>query len=116
MTNQMDWLQQQRAIQLRDQGMAHAVEHADECVAGWGETAYRAVREFISRRERHERFTTEDVREWAKLEEPPDRRAWGAVMMRAVRGGLIHKAGYRPHRDPSRHKGVSTVWSAGNPS
>lgn len=108
--SQVDWV---RATRLRDKGMQRAVEHADRVEDGWGQVAYSAVRQFLVRQPPFRSFTTEDVREWAKLKEPPDRRAWGAVMVRAVRGGLIHKVGYRPHRDPSRHKGVSTVWATG---
>lgn len=109
MNEQMDLLKS--AIHRRDEGMKAAAEHADRSVPGWGDTAYAAVCRYIAWPHNPPRFTTEDVRVWAKLEEPPDRRAWGAVMVRAVRSGLIRKVGYRAHRDPSRHKGVSTVWS-----
>lgn len=111
---QLDWVSQnQQAISLRDAGMQSAADHADRVVGAWSESAYTALCHFIGKLKPPE-FTTEEVREWALfvgLEEPPDRRAWGSVMMRAVRRGLIYKVGYRAHRDPSRHKGVSTVWA-----
>jgi len=111
-TNQLDWLgpEPEPAAQLRDVGMRRAADHANRAHGEWGEQAYGALRRFLAML-RPDEFTTEDVREWSDtIPEPPDRRAWGHVMMRAARAGEIRKVGYRAHRDPSRHKGVSTVW------
>lgn len=98
------------AVQARDDGMERATAHADAVSDRWRVNALAAVVDYITRDLFVEDFTAEDVREWARLPEPPDRRAWGTIMVVAARKGYIAKAGYRPHRDPSRHHGVSTVW------
>ena len=111
------------ARDLAEQGADRAVAHADQDEPGWSERAYRLLLAFIAEKKTIRcagldptqdirEFSTEDVREWigARLPEPPDRRAWGAIVRRAVTAGLIVRAGYRPHRDPSRHHGVSTLW------
>ena len=100
---------EQLALQLRDEGMTRAADHSGD---NWQAEAYHALLMFLQRTQ-HD-FTAESVRDWAtilvRVAEPPDRRAWGAVMMKAAKRGLIKRAGYRPHSDPSRHRGVSTVW------
>jgi hypothetical protein len=92
----------------RDSGIHRAKEHADSLIRDWTSEAYRSLLYFI---ELHRGdFTAEDVREFACVPEPPDRRAWGAVLVRAAEAGLIHRVGFKPHRDPKRHKGISSVW------
>lgn len=95
---------------LAELGMDRAAEHAERMRQGWVASARAAVADYITRDLFVEPFTCEDVRDWAKLPEPPDRRAWGAVMMSVAKEGWIRKAGYRPHKAPSRHNGISTVW------
>ena len=103
----------QLALELRNDGAARAAEHADRTIPTWAERATLAVHVYLVR-EIAQEFTGEDVRVWASehmgVPEPPDRRAWGAVMMRIAREGKIRRIGYQPHKDPSRHNGISTVW------
>jgi hypothetical protein len=97
------------ARRLRDEGIERAAAHAGPA---WGERAYALLRAFIARYPKDTVFMIEDVRAFAKaqIEEPPDRRAWGAVAVRARRAGLIEKFGYQTHKDPVRHMGASMSW------
>jgi hypothetical protein len=99
----------QLAIDLRDEGMARAKSHADVVYENWSACAYAALIRYVG--VHLDDFTAEDVREWAiDVPEPPDRRAWGSVLLKGSRDRIIRRAGYRPHRDPVRHHGISTVW------
>lgn len=82
----------------RDAGIQRAADHAEREAPGWGEGAVAFVQWYA----RHNReFLAEDVIESyirVGLPEPPDGRAWGAVIRRAAKLGAIQKAGYRPAR------------------
>jgi hypothetical protein len=58
------------------------------------------------------KLLAENVRNWAsdKLPDPPDGRAWGAVMQRARRAGYIRKVGYREAQ--SSNLSPKVLWSA----
>lgn len=78
----------------RDAAMASAVEHADNATPGWSDAALEYVKHFARA---HKEFLAEDVRVLAPLlglPEPPDNRAWGAVIRRARKEGIITPAGY----------------------
>jgi hypothetical protein len=98
---------------LRDRGIAKAFDHANSVERQWGKKAYGILIHYIWLSSRGTGiFMTEDVRDYARgrISKPPDDRAWGAIIMRAVREGLIVRHGYARHKDPSRHAGPSTVW------
>jgi hypothetical protein len=98
---------------LRDEGIARAVQHADQEYSTWSARAYNALKRYVNEH-RGKSFAMEDVRLWAEstgiIEAPPDPRAWGGIAQKAFRSGLISKNGYRPHRNPSRHRAPSSVW------
>ncbi len=97
---------------LRDAGMKKSIDHANQLYPMWESRAYSLTKRFIGYVGEID-FTAEDIREYAErlnCPHPPDRRAWGHIVKRAVKDGLITKVGYRAHRDPSRHCGISTVW------
>jgi hypothetical protein len=77
-------------------GARRAADHADRMREAWTATAVAWVRLFVSSRVGRP-FLAEEVRagalEWG-LDAPPDGRAWGHVMRRAQRDGLIAAAGY----------------------
>lgn len=105
--------EQAEAARLRDEGAARAVEHADAVFHEWSAVAYSALLRFLLKTPLEDLFgfTAEDVRGASpEVPEPPDRRAWGHVMLRAARAKLISQDGYRTHRARSRHCGISTVW------
>jgi len=99
---------------LRDLGMDRAAEHADAELPKWSEIAYAYVGKHAERASAP--FTGEDVREAAEnagLPPPPDKRAWGGVMMRASRNKVIVATGeFRQARDPKVHCNNIRVWRA----
>ena len=77
--------------------------HADCVSHAWSALAYQMLNHFMEMNPVAARngFLTELYLEFASsrgLPEPPDRRAFGAVINRAVRNGLIVKSGYREDR------------------
>lgn len=101
------------AAALRDLGIERAVDRADREKADWSDDAHRALERYCQAHA-GQRFLTEDVREWAeKLElvaAPDNARAWGAVMQRAQRYGLIRSVGYAPAR--SSNLSPKVLWHA----
>ena len=96
---------------LRDQGMEKATTHADRVHTKWRDKAFVLLVEFLKTRER---FMTEDVRYFAHqkkdLDTPPDSRAWGSVIMKAVKAGMIKRIGYAPMKSKNCHANPKSVW------
>lgn len=82
------------ARQRRDVGMQSSYQHAEQDVPEWGDLAYNYLLDYARR---HGDFLIEDVRASAAgyVPEPPELRAWGAVINKAARRGLIRKVGYK---------------------
>jgi hypothetical protein len=98
---------------LRDAGMDRAAEHANRVDLGWTDRAFAVFCDFARSPRGALPFLTEDVREYAKaagLPDPPDRRAWGAIPVRALKAGVIERAGYLPARDPKVHRSINPAW------
>lgn len=99
---------------LRDAGIAQAVDHANQECPSWSEKAYIALKEFL-RRTPQRSFMTEEVRCWAHQEyglpRPPHSRAWGGIMARAAKHGLIRKIGITQVRNKTAHCANAAVWT-----
>lgn len=97
------------AVRGKEEGMKRAVDHADSVIPAWSDQAYNFLKSFT--RESAE-FLTEDVRRAAvgKLPDPPNLKAWGAVIIRAAKEGLIKNAGYRKAKHARSHQRPSTLW------
>lgn len=96
--------------QLAADGMERALDHADEATPGWSDQAVERVRQFAHIRSE---FLGEDVRVWAHaqgLPLPPVACAWGAVMVRAAREGIIERDGYATTRIPPQHSKPAVRW------
>lgn len=97
---------------LRDVGMQKAVDHADLVDPDWSLKAYDLFTKFIALKDKP--FMTEDVRLWAhdqmNLVKPPDGRAWGGVINRACKAGLIHRVGFAPMKSKNCHANPKSVW------
>lgn len=80
------------AAALRDQGMQRALEHAEEDVKHWGDLAYTFLVSWC--RTQADLFTGEDITDASKdrkLIQPATDKAWGQVIRRAARRGIIVK-------------------------
>ena len=86
------------ATERRDDGIAKAIDHADRVSHAWSVLAYQYVQWWLRHCKPDATFLSENIigfaTEWG-APEPPDSRAWGAIIQRAARAGLIVKAGYR---------------------
>jgi len=90
------------ARQRRDTGMHRAADHAERVYPDWQDRAVGYVRLHATV---HTQFMAETVRAVAEadgLTLPPDGRAWGAVMRRAQREGIIRADGYAPANSSNR--------------
>ena len=89
--------------QLRDAAMQRAADHADDVSPRWADVAFQHLRLFAMQ---HYTLTCEQVRQHAESKgfpKPPTRRAWGAIVSRARRQGVIAPGVYEPASDPSVH-------------
>jgi len=97
------------ARELRDAGIQQAVDHADQVKENWSEDAYNFLLGYLPF---VDTFMTEEVREAAEgmIDEPPSKRAWGAVILRAAKAGLIHRVGYKQTNNKKSHKTPASLW------
>ena len=106
----MQQLQISFGAQLRDIGMRKATDHANAVHEDWSDKAFYFLKWFVTRQ--HVEFMAEDVREAAKnyVPEPPSKRAWGAVIVRAKKEGLIKSIGFRSVSNSKAHRTPASLW------
>ena len=95
--------------ELRDAGIERAATHADRNIPSWTDLAYDFLREYIKT---HQTFMAEDVRTHSAgvVPPPPSERAWGGVIVRARKAGLISHDGYRKVSNAKAHCTPAAVW------
>jgi len=95
--------------QLRDRGIKQAIDHAEKVHENRGEKAYQFL---LSYAKNNKEFMTEDVRNASKgiVPEPPSKRAWGGVVVRAKNSGVIQRIDYRNVTNPKAHATPATLW------
>ena len=95
--------------QLRDKGIKQAIDNADDTHERWSEKAYKFLTNWI--KTQYE-FMTEDVRLASEktVPIPPSNRAWGGVVVRASRAGLISRVGFSSVKNVKAHRTPATVW------
>lgn len=98
------------AEQLRDRGMAMALEHAEEKFESWGDRCYELLKQYIEIN--NTPFMAEFFRQWTegKIEDPPTKRAFGSVFARAARYKLITLTGYAKTTNYKAHRTPAAVW------
>lgn len=99
------------ARQARNEGMEKAVDHADDVEPGWSSRAYKFLLKFLQNHNGN--FMGEEVRSYAALmdfELPPSNRAWGSVIAKAAKEGLIERVGYQQVRNVKAHRTPATLW------
>jgi len=93
-----------------DRGRAMAELAAARAGEAWKESAYQA---FVAHAKKHKLFTTDEVRAARPdLPDPPDRRAWGHIAMRAKRLGVVETARLIHSKNSVVHGAVVTQWRA----
>lgn len=99
--------------ELRDIGIAQAVGHAESKHEGWADAAFSFLLSYM--REHHE-FMGEDVRNasYGHVPEAPSNRAWGGIMRRAAKEGLIYRIGFQSVKNPKAHCAPCSVWKVVN--
>lgn len=102
------------AVAARDRGIQTAVDHADAVEPGWSDVAFAYLRQFLADKPSGHEFTGEAVRQFAEragIARPTDKGAWGAVMRRGARAGLMRKIGFTEATDPKVHCNPVSKWS-----
>ena len=96
--------------QLKINGIDQAVNHANQKSENWSESAFNFLSKFIKTKRI---FMTEDVRMASKdiIPEPPSNRAWGGIIIRAKKAGLIRHNGYSQVKNPKAHQANASVWA-----
>jgi len=99
--------------ELRDQGIQKAVDNADSQIENWSQRAYEFLVEYCKT---NKGFMTEDVRNASLkvLESPPSNRAWGGIMVRARKAGLITPNGFKNVKNKKAHCTPATYWKSNN--
>lgn len=109
----MQMISRKDAADRRDVGIARAEDRANRDHIQWSEEAEAAVRLYCVQHPRKQ-FLTEDVRAWAEsmglVSQPENGRAWGAVIQRCARLGLIRRVGYAPAK--SSNLSPKPLWEA----
>lgn len=93
---------------LRDQGINRAVNHVERITADWKKKALQIVKDYP-----RTEFKTEDVRGFAYrigLPEPLSERAWGAIINKAKKLGIIEFVRFEAVNNPKAHRTPASVW------
>ena len=105
-----------QAEQNKETGMMLATEHAKDHEPDWDIRAMEELKSFIRGGPgEREPFMAEDIREWAMgsippFPEPPGERAWGSIIRKASKEGLIVFVGYAKTTNPKAHLTPAAVW------
>jgi len=95
--------------ELRDIGIAQSVENADRQVKKWSFYAYEFLLTYIKT---NKEFMAEDVRVASEgiIQAPPSDRAWGAILVKGVKSGLIKRKGFKNVKNAKAHCTPATLW------
>lgn len=92
--------------------MKLALESAEQKVEDWGDKCFTLLKQYLEIN--REPFLAEFFRGWCeagnRIPEPPHKRAYGPILNRAARAGLIRRQGYAPTSNPKAHCAPTTVW------
>lgn len=90
-------------------GIKRAVAHANVEVKVWSDQAYNYLLDYATK---HSQFMVEDVREASKgiIPVPPSTRAWGGVVVRASKAGVIKRKGFQNVKNAKAHCTPATLW------
>jgi hypothetical protein len=95
-------------------GIQKAIDHANAVNKDWQTKAFDFLTEYIKT---NRIFMVEDVRFASQsiIPSPPSQRAWGAVIRKAVKDGLIEQNGYQKVKNVNAHSTPAAVWKTTTP-
>jgi|TARA_B100001964_G_C14031867_1_gene508649 hypothetical protein len=102
-------LNRKKSMRNRDIGIKQSLDNANEKEPFWSEEALEYLKRYP-----HVSFMAEQVRVWAYangLRLPPHNRAWGGVINKASKAGLIIHSGYSNVTNPKAHSTPASVWT-----
>lgn len=103
------------AEERRDTGIQRAADHADRVEEKWSVRATVYMAGLVGRRG-FKPFLTEELIEISirdGVAQPPDGRAWGAIMRALAKQGVIRKMGYAPAK--SSNLSPKVLWGRAVP-
>lgn len=95
----------------RDSGMQTAISHADAVSPEWSVRAYSLLQRYL--KDYPGEFMAEDFRSFCAqvdFELPPHARAFGGVISRAAKAGLIRKVRIGQVKNVKAHCALASVW------
>ncbi len=96
---------------LRGIGIQQAVTKADKDHNKWSEIAYSFLLHYIKS---NPEFMAEQVRNESLVlglvPEPKNKRAWGGILVRAAKAGLIKRIGFKNVTNSKAHCTPATLW------
>lgn len=96
--------------ELAETGMNLALQNAETKKPGWQKNAFRLLIDFIGTRKK---FMCEDFRAFCAengLSIPPSNRAFGGIILKAAKAGMIKRVGYGQVKNPKAHSANAAVW------
>lgn len=98
----------------RDAGIQQAIDHANDVTEQWSIKAFNLFLKYLKEYYPGKQFQAEDFRTWCerdnRIPEPPSKRAYGAIVLRAAKQNLIKKAGHATVKNPTAHRCFATLW------
>lgn len=98
-----------KAAERRDLGIMRAEAKANSDSREWSDEAYDFLVGYIKI---NRRFQVEDIRFASQglVPTPENQRAWGGVVVRAAKAGLIRQDGFQKVKNIKAHRTPAAVW------
>lgn len=93
---------------LKDAGIAKAIEHSEDILPGWRDKALKHLKRFA---ETHKTFRAEEVRnsfEGVTV----SARAWGGIMVSGAKAGWIKTEKTVKVENPAAHQANAALWES----
>ncbi len=97
-------------------GICKAVDHANQHHTKWSDDAFAALLDYAYIHQGRS-YLAEEIREWAmanrEVADPPSKRAWGGIIVKASRLKIIIFVGYAKTVNPKAHRTPASLWRTG---
>lgn len=92
-------------------GIARSVNRAEREIPNWQYDTFNFLKKYAKK---HNTFMAEDVRVASEktLPEPPNKRAWGAVILTGVKNNIITRKTYQNTTNVNAHRTPATLWKS----